>query len=173
MGNFRSDFAWQERFYDTVRYIVGPLLLEPAGLERDMAEATDFMVLKARDMRIGCRIRRAASAGGKSFSDRYPWEFTLRSHRDSGAKTELAKILEGWGDWLFYGHAAHNDLPSLARWFVLDLHEFRLLHDWPLIKCVKQKNKDGTHFHAYDILSFGPEILVACSLDYPGMVIRA
>lgn len=155
---------------DTVRYTIGPLLLQPADIERDMKEATDFLVLKARDMRIGCRIRRASENGEPSFAERYPWEFTLRSRFSNGAKTELAKIREGWGDWLFYGHAEHNQLPSLCRWFLIDLDSFRVqIGNAPVRWKRDIPNGDGTFFDSFDILTFDPfpSIVVASSHTLP------
>ena len=166
MNEFRRDYDWQMRFLPAIKNLVGPRLIEPAPFEIDTKEATDMLVLTARDMRVGCRVRRAG------YADRYPWQFTLRSKRDSGAKTELEKIIEGWGDWLFYGHAEHDELPSLARWFLIDLHAWRA----QAIKSkktagnpAKRSNGDGTHFVAFDLRYFRPQppIVVAASHDVP------
>ena len=54
----KRDYDWQLRFLPTIRRLVGPLLLVAAPLDLDMAEATDLLVLRARDLRIGCRVRR-------------------------------------------------------------------------------------------------------------------
>lgn len=165
MATFKEDFSWQEKFLPAVKNIVGPLLLEPAPLELDMKEATDMMLLRARDMRIGCRIRRAG------FADRYPWQFTLRSKRDSGAETEVAKIINGWGDWIFYGHATMNELDSLCRWFVIDLDAWRshMIRNKKPIERGETSNGDGTSFMWFDILSFPrtPDILVDSSHERP------
>lgn len=164
MSAFRRDFEWQMQFLPAIRHIVGPLLLQEAPLDLDMKEATDLLVLRARDMRIGCRMRR------QGYADRYPYEFTIRSHRDSGAETEMSKITEGWGDWLFYGHAgaAHGEI---ERWMIVDLHAYRA----HLIRSLgaagnwkRQSNGDGTHFVAFDVRKFSPKppILVASSFDF-------
>lgn len=164
-NGFREDYDWQLKFLEPIRNIVGPLLLQPAPLDVDMKEATDMLVLAARDMRIGCRVRRAG------YADRYPWEFTIRSRRDSGAKTELAKITEGWGDWLFYGHAEHDSLPSLSRWFLINLHHWRahMIRDKNAVKKGEKPNGDGTYFVWFDLRSFpsDPPVLVASSHDVP------
>ena len=169
MSGFRRDFDWQLKFLDPIKLIVGPLLLEPAPFEIDAKEATDLLVLTARDMRIACRVRRVG------YADRYPWEFTLRSKRDTGAKTELSKVVEGWGDWLFYGHAKQDDLPTLARWFLIDLHAWRahMIRDGQRkqagqagrIKQGQKPNNDGTYFVWFDLRSFpdSPPILVSSS----------
>jgi hypothetical protein len=165
MSGFRRDYDWQMQFLSTIKNLIGPLLIEPAPFELDAKEATDLMVLTARDMRIGCRVRRSG------YADRYPWEFTIRSHRDSGARTELQKIVEGWGDWLFYAHAEHNELPSLCRWFLVDLHALRahLIRSRDLVVPAKRSNGDGTHFVAFDLRRFPPTpaILVAGSHAVP------
>jgi len=147
--NFESNFAWQKKYMPAVFNIVGPRLLMEAPLEIDMKECTDLMVLIAKDMRIGCRIRREGFLG---FGD----EFTIRSKVPSGAKTELAKITEGWGDWLFYAHAEHDDLPSLAKWMIVDLHAWRahMIRSRSAIKKGERLNNDGTHFVWFDVTSF-------------------
>lgn len=165
MSGFRADYEWQLKFLPAIRRLVGPLLLEPAPFELDAKEATDMLILRARDMRIGCRVRRAG------YADRYPWEFTIRSQRDSGARTELEKITEGWGDWLFYGHAKHDELPEIARWFLIDLAALRahLIRHRARVKPAKQSNNDGTHFVAFDLLKFPPQppILIDSSHELP------
>ena len=87
-----DDFDWQKQFVPTIKAIVGPRLLDIAPLELDVSEATDMLILRARDMRIGCRLCRPG------YAERFPFEFTIRSMRNSDAKTELEKIIEGWGD---------------------------------------------------------------------------
>lgn len=169
----QKDFDWQVKYLQPIKNIVGPMLLDPAPIEQDMRQATDLMVLMARDLRIGCRIRRAG------YADKYPWDFTLRSRRDSGAETELSKIVNGWGDWLFYGHAEHDEVPSLARWFVIDLHAWRahMIRDGfrnPAERLVRFKtmpNGDGTYFTAFDVRSFPPvpPICRKVSHDIPAM----
>ena len=117
----KRDYDWQLRFLPTIRRLVGPLLLVAAPLDLDMAEATDRLVLRARDLRIGCRVRRL---GGR-YAERYPWDFTIRSKRDTGATTELEKISNGWGDLLFYGHEVSQQSNDIERWFLIDLASWR------------------------------------------------
>ena len=90
--SYQSDRSWSDQFLPQVRAIVGPHLLVPAPFELDAKEATDLMVLRARDMTIAVRLRRPG------YADKYRYQFTIRSKRDSGSKTEMAKLLEGWGD---------------------------------------------------------------------------
>ena len=78
-----------------------------------------MIVLRMNAVRIACRLRRNEYM--KGFGD----EFTIRFSRPSGAKSEFAKIVEGWGDYLFYGFAGESP-PNIARWFIGDLKAFRL-----------------------------------------------
>lgn len=167
---FDANFAWQKKYEPCVRYTVGPLLLKPAPMELDLKEATDMMVFVARDMRIACRIRRA------KYLKPYGWQFTIRSRMPSGHKTELQKLTEGWGDWMFYGFAADDNVPMLARWFVIDLHHWRAhmirntqrKNGGPLVITEKQ-NGDGSCLTAFDIRSFpdDPPLLVTASEAVP------
>lgn len=170
--SYQADRQWSDQFLFAIRNIVGPRLLVPSPLEVDTKEAADLIVMRARDMTIACRIRRYG------YADRYPWQFTIRGHRDSGARTELAKIVEGWGDWMFYGHAS-LDHSSLDKWFLIDLHEWRaeLARDaWRAANSKPQRhsqslrlipNGDGTHFAAFDVRNFPATLLIASSHDVP------
>ncbi len=167
MGDYRSDRSFADRFIPEMKRIIGPYLLCEASFEVDTQCASDLVVLKARDMNIACRIRRPG------YLERYPWDFTLRAHRDSGAKTELEKVQEGWADWMFYGHAKEDDDANLAQWFLLDLNAFRAQvsrDGWRnrrRIRWGKKPNGDGTHLAWFDVRSFDPEpaLLIACSAE--------
>lgn len=160
---YSLDRKWSDRFIPEIKRIVGPHLLSETPLEIDAKEAADLMVFTGRDLRIAARVRR------EGYAERYPFEFTIRAHRDSGAKTELAKIIEGWGDWMLYGHEGEGS--SLSVWWLIDLHAFRasLIRCPKDLKFSKKANGDGTYFVAYDLRSFPPEpsILVAGSRDLP------
>lgn len=170
--NYSSDRAWSDRFIEEIRGIVGPRLLIPAPLERDMHEAADLIILRARDMTIACRVRRPG------YAHEYPWDITLRSQRDSGAKTELQKLREGWGDWMFYGHSDQEER-SIERWFLIDLHVWRgeflkvgiaagLGRRHPNCNVLRSKsNGDGTHFVVFDVRRFPPKLVVASSHAVP------
>ena len=70
-------------------------------------------------VRIGCRVRRY------QYLKQYGNEFTIRAGLPSGAKTELTKIIEGWGDYFFYGFS--NEAESmLVKWSLCNLGVFRL-----------------------------------------------
>lgn len=159
--SWQKDKIWSDQFIPTIKYLVGPkLLIESKLEEEDALEATDLLILKARDMRIACRIRRPG------FSEKYYSQFTIRSQRDSGTKTELEKIMSGYGDWMFYGHSTGHGV-ELAPWYLIDLEIFRQYckTSKDKIKYGKQVNGDGTHFVWFDIHSFPANMLIGQSTE--------
>jgi hypothetical protein len=165
-GNgYAKDREWSDRYLPTIRRIVGPHLLEPAPLEEDNLHATDLIMLKARDKRIACRVRRPG------FVERFGFEFTIRVERVSGAQTEMAKLINGFGDWMFYGHAAAEEgILGIERWLIADLAAWRahlIRHGFQKLG-KKMPNKDNaTFFMAFDVRDFvgEPKLLVASSFD--------
>lgn len=156
--SYSDDRVFSDRYLDQVRAILGPMVLTVSTDEEDMEEATDLTVLRAAsNFRVGVRIRRQNAA-------RWAGEFTIRSKRSSGAKTELRKIMEGWGDWLFYAIAAddNNLAVGFHVWTVIDLDSFRFHfgavgHSPKLFTRPEShhiSNGDGTEFTAYVIDSF-------------------
>lgn len=158
--SYATDRSWSDQFLPAIRRIVGPHLLVPSSMEVDTKQAADLIVLKARDMTIAARVRR------HGYAYKYGYEFTVRSERDSGAKTELAKLQDGFGDWMFYGHASVK-AGEIGRWMLIDLHAWRAR----LMRCgykdgwhslaEHKSNGDGTHFFAFDVRLFIPSIVIA------------
>ena len=114
-------------------------------------------------MRVAVRIR------SPGFRSRYPHEFTIRSKVPSGAQTELSKVVNGHGDWMFYGHAS-EDGTGLDSWWLLDLRAFRAglirqpQNGYP-IRHGDKINPDGSAFKWFDVRSFPaiPPLVVAGS----------
>jgi len=118
MKQWEKDKAWSDRYLPAMKRILGEHLIGEAPLEEDIHRNTDLIVLRMQAVRIGCRVRR------HDYLAQYGNEFTIRCARDN-AKTELTKILEGWGDFFFYGFAADAG-QTLSKWTILDLSQFRL-----------------------------------------------
>ena len=118
MNEWEKDKKWSDHYIDEIKSILGRYLIGESSQEDDQMKNTDLVVLKMEAVRIGCRIRRPG------FAALYGDEFTIRCNRPSGVKTELTKIIEGWGDYFFYGHAGEDG--KLAAWALCDLKSFRL-----------------------------------------------
>lgn len=162
MSSYALDRCWSDHFIPAIKQIVGPLLVVPATFELDTQEATDLIVLTARDLKIAVRIRR------HQYVQDYANDFTFRLRRDSGATTEFTKIMQGFGDWFFYGFAAVGSTTELCRWSIIDLDRFRYrllqigYHDaWDCVAETKS-NGDGTHFMKFDVRQF-PTAVIASS----------
>lgn len=159
MNGWEADKRWSDRFLPEIKMILGLHLIGEPPIEEDCERNTDLIVLKMDPVRIACRIRK------NEYYARYPNEITIRSGRPSGAKTELAKIIEGWGNYLFYGFA-NCDETALAAWRLCDLSALRL---WLMRRLWIEKEMPGTHkkngdgsstFHAFDVTTM-KEIIVA------------
>lgn len=153
---YDNDRRWSDAYIPAIKKIVGPLLLEESSFEVDTQQAADLVVMNARDKTIACRVRRAG------YADKYGHEFTIRAKRDSGAKTELEKIIDGFGDWMFYGHAAPDGM-NVSRWMVVSLPALRAAIIRKQAAPIKQSNGDGTHFVAFDVRRLPDSCLIAAS----------
>lgn len=156
--NYSADRRWSDGFIPAIKRIVGPLLLEESSFEVDTQQAADLVVLNARDKTIACRVRR------NGYADRYGYEFTIRAKRDSGAKTELEKIVDGFGDWMFYGHAEKDDC-SILRWVVISLPALRAAIIRKQANVIQKSNGDGTHFVAFDVRELPGSCVIASSFE--------
>lgn len=116
MKDWEKDKIASDVYLDEIKKILGLYLIGEPPIEEDAERNTDLMVLKMDAVRIACRVRTVG------YQEKYDNEFTVRSTRPSGAKTELRKIIEGWGDYMFYGF---GDGVNLSSWHLLDLKVFR------------------------------------------------
>lgn len=162
MTLYDIDRRWSDRFIPEIQQKVGPMLLVASPFEIDAKEASDLIVLKARDMRIAARVRRPG------YAEKYRYQFTVRSRRNNGAKTEMRKLIEGFADWMFYGHSDAEE-KRLAEWMLIDLNVWRshLLErsyssGWNCLVADEKPNKDKeTKFMAFDVRNFPSEMLIA------------
>jgi len=162
---FKKDKGWSDLFLPEIKSILGLCLISEPPIEEDTDRNTDLMVLRLDAIRIGCRMRKNKYLG--KCGD----EFTIRSGRPSGVKTELTKIIEGWGDYFFYGFADKNDL-LIDAWVLCDLRVFRIEFNRKLVKMGKGdvpgisiNNKDNSSvFTVFKLNEFPPEFIVARKL---------
>lgn len=169
---YQEQRKWSDTFIPQIKRIVGPQLMSVTPDEIDCKQAADLWVFTARDMRIAARVRRNEYL-------RWKYQFTIRAKLDSGVETELSKIVNGWGDWMFYAFA-DDAAKQFECWWLIDLHAFRAamirntMNGYPLV--IEDKaNGDGTHFKAFDLRSFPekPSILVSSSENLPRLDRRA
>lgn len=162
--SYAESRAWSDKWIREIARIVGPFLIVPTTFEQDTKQAADLIVLQGRHMTLAARMRR------HGYADKYPDEFTLRYRLDSGTKTEFSKIVDGWGDWFFYGHASEDEF-EIERWMLIDLNAFRAhwtREGWRTNRKIAYKdrsNLDGTHFRAFDSTTFigDPKLIIGQS----------
>jgi hypothetical protein len=161
--NWIQDKKWSDLFMPEIKAILGFYLLGEATNDDDCFKATDLMLLKMDSVRIAVRMRK------KNYSTiPYINEFTIRTSRTSGAKTELTKIISGWGDYLFYGFENTNNL-SLGFWNLIDLKIFRenfarmqYLSDKNILPGNNIENWDGSSsFTVFKVSDFPPSLIKA------------
>ena len=147
--SWKDDKKWSDRFLPEIKRALGEHLISEPPIEEDAERNTDLMVLRLDAIRIGCRIRKF------SYYANYHNEFTIRVGRPSGNKTELTKIIEGWGDYFFYGFS-NKEETALHDWILGDLKEFRIWHSRNLAKqdgtipgAGKSKHDNSSTFRAY------------------------
>lgn len=150
MPDYNTDRRWSNRFIPELRHIVADLVITVAPEIEDMLHNTDLIVLKAEGQRIACRVRR------HRYLTRFPFDITIRSERASGAETELAKIMKGFGDYMLYAFASEDET-HLCAWRIIDLAKFRLWfrHRAEANRGMpgkEQRNGDGaSQFLAFDV----------------------
>ena len=121
----KTDWSWADKHMKQIIALLKDnahrlLSVQMASPEEDMKQATD-LVIEVVGGRILVRIRRPY------FKYR---DLTIRSWRQNGAKTELAKIQEGFGDWYLYVWT--GDAEKFTDWMLVDmatLRESGLLED--------------------------------------------
>lgn len=165
-NGYAEDRQWSDRFLPQIKRILGEFLIAESPEEEDRDRNTDLIVLKIDSIRVGCRVRKY-----RYLLD-YANEFTIRSERGSGNKTELAKIIEGWGRYLFYGFANEQD-DAIEQWKLIDLNAFRLWFNSYIIKHhevpgVLLKNTDGSSsFRAFNTHDMPASIVFAGRSEIP------
>lgn len=172
MRNWQTDFAWQERFRFQLASIAGAYLFVPAPLDEDRHHNTDFMILGPREgtsPRIACRVRTYA------YFVQYPDDFTIRCYRPSGVETELAKLLNGWGDYILYGFADQTG-QKLIAWVLGDLDVFRRWYGaytdtYDREPCTIQKNHDGSSRFLVCNIGDLPSAFVIARRDADGLAL--
>jgi len=162
MTDWKADKRWSDRFLTQIKRICGEYLIGEPPVEEDQERNTDLVVLRMDAVRIACRVRKNKYLG------QYGDEFTIRCGRPSGVKTELTKIVEGWGDYVFYGFADAEE-QTLAAWLLGDLRAFRVWFMQSLAKLPagrmpgsEKPNADGSsHFMAFAVSAMPKEFIVA------------
>jgi hypothetical protein len=145
-----------------VKSLLGQALFTASSTEQDLNDAADLVFSLGGRSDTAVRIRKP------DYFEKYQFEVTLRSGNNGCAKTEIDKIIDGKGDWMFYGFGAEDGC-NMKAWSVLDLDAFRAaMIRRKLTPVAKRNNRDRTLFDAFDLrqmLDKEPRIIVASSFE--------
>lgn len=173
MTNFEMNFEWSERFKNEIKQILyiyfNSLEFTEGTLEEDRYQCTDLISINNK-IRISARVRRF-----KFYRNNYD-ELTLTENPDK--KPELKKIMEGWGNYYFYGYCDKNE-SRIHAWAIYDLDIFRSwILDYMFLYStfpgkIRDKNdSNGTEkFRIIDVTNV-PNIIVAKSFKNENNPIR-
>jgi len=164
MSTWQNDKRWSDLFLPEIKQILGSYLIGEPPQEEDAERNTDLIVLRMEAVRIGCRVRK------HEYLARYPDEFTIREGRPSGIKTELTKIIEGWGDYFFYGFSNQTET-ELDAWMLGDLRVFRVWfmrylakHQGQLPGAAQNNHDQSSCFRAFSIRALPSNFLIGRQL---------
>ena len=139
---YQRDRQWADRYMEQVTDILRKnamhiIKIELADDDSDMHQATDLFV-KVSGGSVAVRVRRS-----KFNNQERDW--TIRSSRPNGYKTELQKLREGHGDWYLYCWT--NEHGTIDTYWLIDLGRVR---EKGLLDRQRYEfnNKDGTKFVA-------------------------
>lgn len=118
-NDWKADRNWASERRRDVQEIIGRHLallcnVRLATDEEDRTRATD-LVVESSTGTVACRIRDMK----RTFRD-----LTIRVRRRSGAKTEMAKLKEGYARWFFLGWATPPDA-RIGDYVIIDMDRVR------------------------------------------------
>lgn len=151
MSGWEEDKGKSDVYLDEIKQILGLHLIGEPPIEEDQERNTDLMVVKMEAVRIACRVR------NHSYLSAYHHEFTIRSSRPSGTKTEFQKIFDGWGDYMFYGFGEGK---ILTHWNLFDLDVFRK-HVKEAVSEEVINNDQSSGFLPFVISDFPEKLIIA------------
>ena len=148
---------WSDKFLPLIKSIVGQNLITEPPIKEDQRRNTDLSTLNLQPIRISCRVRSYRYA-------KYYDEFTVRDTLSSNHKTELEKVMEGWGDYLFYGISNEKE-DGFVAWYLCDLNVFRRYIYNELLKNRKlpgttRRSSDGNTFRIFKYKDLPKEFII-------------
>ena len=142
--SYQISRQWSDKFIPEIKRILCDFFIDVAPMEKDCTEATDLIVMQTTGASIACRVRKNEY---RFFND-----MTIRSRLQSGMKTEISKIIDGFGQYYFYGYADKQE-ESIEKWLLGDLNVFRahLIRKGCMnVLSSEISNNDGTFFRSFD-----------------------
>jgi len=153
---WKKDKAWSDKFIPKIRGILGQVFFSLPTIADDQMKNTDLICMDMSGARIGCRVRK------KIYLKQYPFQFTIRYSRPMGTSTEYQKIIDGWGDYFFYGFS-NNAEDDFLMWIIGDLKIFRKAMSGGDMGILRKNYDLSSDFKAFDWQSMPPNFFVGIS----------
>jgi len=153
----KREIAWGDRFMPEIQQILAPFTMIIAPEHNDFYEATDIISLQ-KDVAV--RMRR------HGYYERYPNQFTVRYKVVySKQLTEMEKLVNGYADYMFYGHADVTET-KVAHYYLIDMNRFRaaLINlPEPARRSLYEdkENREGTVFRVFKLDCFPKDVVVS------------
>lgn len=142
--NWKKSKSKVDPYMPMVKAALGQVIINIGEKIEDQKEMTDLKILGTGKKRIGVRVRNPYSENNPNLDiyENFGDEITIRIKRQR-RKTELQKIMEGWGDIYFYGIGDKNQ-SKFKTFTIFDLDGLRQLynHKGKEIFHAKHWNKD-------------------------------
>jgi hypothetical protein len=139
--SWRLEKAWADDHINAINDVVRSMAhkiitITPSSFHRDTEEAIDYDIQISSGAMV-CRIRRAATCPYR--------DLTMTTHRPSGARPEVEKVLDGKVRWYLYAWA---EAGGFVDWMFVDLAVVRAnnLIENAMEKGREVRVKDGSRF---------------------------
>jgi hypothetical protein len=140
--SYKSNRTFSDKFERQMKRILGDLFFMN-DFYMDTKENTDLMLLSAANLNFACRIRKF------QYFKRYPNDITIRCKSFHNQETEIHKIINGYGDYMFYGFCNLEET-KIIDYKIIDLKKLRaeFIRSPTRRKELMnpKKNTDGTEF---------------------------
>lgn len=161
--NYQINRTFSDRFERQIKRILGELFFVNV-FRKDVKENTDLTFLEAKNIDFACRVRKFC------YYEKYPNDITIRSISKNKKKTEIHKIAEGFGRYMFYGFC-NKEETKIISYRIIDLNKFRykMITDDSIRAVLYNEvkmNKDGTGFKTFNIPN-NSDLIVYSSLSNP------
>jgi len=124
-SNYLENRNWSDLFITQLKRELGEAFIDIAPEYKDTQEATDLVVFGIGELCFACRVRRF------EYFEKFKDQFTIRLKLPNYRKSELDKIMEGFGDFYFYGFSnKRNDGSGFIKYIIFDLKIFREWFDY-------------------------------------------
>jgi hypothetical protein len=150
MSGYDHDIKLERVFAKRIKGILGCCFIGQ-DVKHDLTQATDFEIFTVKPFTVAARLRRYDAWL------KYPQDFTIRWSRPSGVPTEIDKIRQGFGNYLFYGFVNEQE-NKIIQYLIGDLDTFRQVNQKPL--CVLPNDPHDSDLAVFSVWQFPRDFLI-------------